>query len=70
MKIEPEDIQSFQRLWKDQFQTDLSESEAQEKATYLLEMMKTIYRPIPKPQKLNENTQLTILDFNDHSHEI
>lgn len=70
MKIEPEDIKSFQRLWKEQFHTDLSEAEAHEKATCLLEMMKAIYKPIPKPQKLVESAQLTILDFNEHSHEV
>ncbi|MBU1706133.1 hypothetical protein KKG19_05430 [Patescibacteria group bacterium] len=70
MKIEPEDIMSFQRLWKEQFQTDLSETEGQEKANCLLELMKAIYKPIPKPQKLVENKQLTILDFNENSHEI
>ncbi len=62
MKIEPEDIKSFQRLWKEQFQAELSEEEAQAKATFLLEMMKTVYKPIPKPAK--SKTQLSILDFN------
>lgn len=64
MKLEPEDINGFQRLWKEQFQSDLSEEEAEEKATYLLEMMEVIYRPIPKSKPLDDNTQLSILDFN------
>lgn len=64
MKIEPEDLKGFQRLWKDQFQAELSDEEALAKATCLLEMMKVIYRPIPKPQNLDTNRQLSILDFN------
>ena len=64
MKIEPEDLKGFQRLWKDQFQADLSDEEALAKATCLLEMMKVIYRPIPKPKTLDTNKQLSILDFN------
>ncbi len=64
MKIEPEDLKGFQRLWKDQFQAELSDDEALAKATCLLEMMKVIYRPIPKPKDLDTNRQLSILDFN------
>lgn len=64
MKIEPEDIKGFQRLWKEHFQLDLSEEEAQAKANYLLKMMKNVYMPIPKPKTLDGNTQLSILDFN------
>ncbi|GEM_PF-2818000 len=71
MKIELEDLKSFQRLWKEQFQSDLSEEEAIEKATALLEMMKVIYRPIPKPKNLDTNRQLSILDFNHNpTHEV
>lgn len=65
MMIEPEDIKGFQRLWKEQFHLELSEEEAQVKASCLLEMMKVIYRPIPKSiPKPEEKTQLSILDFN------
>lgn len=61
MKIEPEDIKGFQRLWKEQFQTDLSDEEACLKATCLLQLIQAIYRPIPKPATA---VQLTILDHN------
>ncbi len=61
MKIEPDDLAGFQRLWKEQFHLDLSNEEALEKATDLLEMMKVIYRPIPKPI---ETKQPQLLDFN------
>lgn len=64
MKIEPEDIRGFQRLWKEQFHSELNEEEAQVKAICLLEMMKAIYKPIPKPKSHESNTQLSILDFN------
>ena len=64
MKIELEDIKEFQRLWKEHFHTDLSEDEAQVKASFLLEMMKVIYQPIPKPASLEEESQLSILDYN------
>ncbi|MEK7524387.1 MAG: hypothetical protein AAB588_05165 [Patescibacteria group bacterium] len=63
MKIEPEDIKSFQRLWKEHFQLELSDEEAGEKATHLLEMMKVLYRPIPKP-KPDATSQPSILDLN------
>ncbi len=67
MMIEPEDIKGFQRLWKEQFHIELSEEEAQVKASCLLEMMKVIYRPIPKSfPKPEEKTQLSILDFNQY----
>lgn len=64
MKIELEDIKEFQRLWKEHFHTDLTEEEAQVKSSYLLEMMKVIYKPIPKPVSIKEKSQLSILDFN------
>lgn len=67
MKIEPEDIKSFQRLWKEQFNADIDEQETQEKAIQLLEMMKSIYKPIPQPSQ--SKTQLSILDFNQIHHE-
>lgn len=67
MKLEPEDIKGFQRLWKDSFNLDISESEAEEKATALLEMMKLVYRPLPKP---TEQQQLSILDLNQDKNEI
>lgn len=60
MKIEPEDIKGFQRLWKDSFKVEISEEEAREKAIILLEMMKLVYRPLPKPQT---SQQLSILDL-------
>lgn len=60
MKIEPEDIKGFQRLWKDSFKVEISEEEAHEKAIILLEMMKLVYRPLPKPQT---SQQLSILDL-------
>jgi len=67
MKLEPEDVKGFQRLWKDSFDLELSEQEAQEKSTALLEMMKLVYRPLPKPA---EQQQLSILDINQDKHEI
>lgn len=67
MKLEPEDIKGFQRLWKDSFDLELNEQEAQEKSTALLEMMKLVYRPLPKP---TEQKQLSILDLNQDKHEI
>lgn len=67
MKLEPEDIKGFQRLWRDSFQLEISEQDAQEKATALLEMMKLLYKPLPKPK---EQQQLSILDLNQDKHEI
>ena len=62
MKIEPEDLHQFQRLWKEHFHTELSEEDAQIKANLLLDMMITIYRPLPKPHA-NASNQLFPLDF-------
>ena len=59
MKLEPADIKSFQSLWKDRFNLVISEKEAQVKANILLEMMKLVYRPLPKPTM---RKQLSILD--------
>ncbi len=63
MKIEPQDLERFRQLWKDSFQTEISEEEAHGKALLLLGMMKLVYRPLPKPSKgqlsldLNPNQQ-------------
>lgn len=63
MKLEPEDIQGFRRLWKESFQAELSEEEAEMKAMFLLEMMKAIYQPIPLPSPQSDKAQLSLLDF-------
>ena len=63
MKLEPEDIKGFQRLWEDQFNSELSEQEAEEKATHLLEMMKVVYMPLPKAKRPDAKSQLSILDY-------
>ena len=68
MKFEPNDLQHFQRLWKESFQEDISLDEAAEKASFLYEMMKNIYKPIPKPS--TEREQLSILDLNPKTHEV
>lgn len=71
MKLEPEDIQGFQRLWKESFQAELCEEEAETKAMFLLEMMKAIYQPIPRPAQPDPNMQLSLLDLVTHPpHEI
>jgi hypothetical protein len=67
MKLEPEDIKGFQRLWENSFDLEISEKDAREKANALLEMMKLVYRPLPKP---TEQQQLSILDLNQTSYEI
>jgi hypothetical protein len=60
MKIEPQDLEQFRQLWKDSFQTEISQEEAHEKALKLLGMMRLVYRPLPKPSK----GQLSMLDLN------
>ena len=62
MKIEPDDVQQFQRLWKEQFHTELNEEDAQTKANFLLNMMRVIYQPLPRPQT-NSSNQLFPPDF-------
>ncbi len=60
MKIEPQDLERFRQLWKDSFHVEISQEEAQGKAILLLEMMKLVYRPLPKPSK----GQLSLLEPN------
>lgn len=64
MKLEPEDIQSFQKLWQEQFQEEISAEDARRSANCLLEMMQVVYRPLPKPEEKKEAQQLSILDLN------
>ena len=58
MKFEPEDIERFRQIWKGSFQEEISYEEALEKSTQLLEMMKLVYQPLPKP---SSDEQLSIL---------
>lgn len=62
MKIEPQDIQAFKRLWQESFGQELNAQEAQEKAAHLLSMMRVIYKPLPKPHK--GPAQLSLLELN------
>lgn len=65
MKIEPTDLESFKQLWHEQFDQEINTEEALAKSSQLLEMMKLLYQPLPKPS--TEQKQLTILDLNPPS---
>jgi len=43
-------LQKFKQLYKDRFDIDLSEAEAQEKALQLVGLMKLIYKPMTKSE--------------------
>lgn len=62
MKLEPQDLERFRQIWKDSFQAEISQQEAQEKSVLLLGMMRLVYRPLPKPSK----GQLSLLDNNSN----
>lgn len=46
--ISKEQLEKFKEIYKNQFGEELSDQDALEKATKLLNMMKVIYRPLPK----------------------
>jgi len=41
-------LREFKEIWKKKYSQDLSDSEALEKATKLIELFKAVYRAIPK----------------------
>jgi hypothetical protein len=48
MKLTADQLNKFKELYKSYFDIELSEKEATEQATNLLNMMKTVYKPITK----------------------
>jgi hypothetical protein len=50
--ISKEQLEKFKIIYKNQFGEELSDQEALEKATKLLNMMKVIYRPIKDDTKI------------------
>ncbi|MEK7632589.1 MAG: hypothetical protein AAB473_02250 [Patescibacteria group bacterium] len=57
MELSPEQISSFQNLYRNHFGIDLNVSEALEKAIALLSMMKAVYVPITKGDLENIRNQ-------------
>lgn len=54
--LSPKAITEFKAIYKKEFDTELSEQEAQEQGMKLLRFFKLIYQPIPKKwlkQKIN-----------------
>jgi hypothetical protein len=49
--ISKEQLEKFKTIYKNQFSEELSDQEALEQATKLLNMMKIIYRPLPLKHK-------------------
>ena len=50
MRISPEKIIEFQKLYKEQFKQDITPEEAYEKGMILLRLMKIIYQPMTKKE--------------------
>ena len=48
MMISKEHLEKFKTIYKNQFREEISDREALEQATKLLNLMNVIYRPIPK----------------------
>ncbi len=48
MSITQEQLESFKKIYKKRFGKNISDKEALKQATALLNMMKVIYRPLPK----------------------
>lgn len=46
--ISQEALNDFKKIWREQFNEDVSDAEAMEQATKLLTLMNAIYRPIKK----------------------
>jgi len=46
--ITPKALKKFKTIYKKEFNIDLSDQDASEKATKLLNLMKAVYRPILK----------------------
>lgn len=44
--ISQEALKEFKKIWRKEFKEDISDVKALEKATNLLNLMKTIYKPI------------------------
>ena len=52
--ISKEAVGKYKRLYKEKFGKDLSDQEALEQATKLINLFRVIYRPIPKSGRNNE----------------
>lgn len=46
--ISKEQLEKFKTIYKNQFGEEISDQDALDQATKLLNMMKVIYRPLPK----------------------
>lgn len=61
MKLEPADIQSFQKLWLQSFGTEILVEDAESHAVYLLKLLLHVYKPIAVPCVQTSAEQLSIL---------
>lgn len=55
MPLSEKAIQEFKQIYKEEFNEDLSDQEAFEMATNLMELFKVIYRPIPNDNIKNSD---------------
>lgn len=53
--LTPSDIAEFKAIYKAEFGTELSDSQAYEKAHSLVSLMQIIYRPIPNKEQKPSN---------------
>jgi len=57
--ISKEQLEKFKKIYKKEFNKDISDQDALESATSLLNMIKAIYKPIPKDFKNKKTMKLT-----------
>lgn len=50
--ISAQELKKFKEIYRNRFGKDISDQEALESATSLLNLMKLIYKPIPKHDKI------------------
>ena len=67
--ISKEALEEFKRIWKKEFGTEISDSDALESATKLLNLMKIIYKPMTKKdyKKISERRHTTSLNNKSRS---
>jgi hypothetical protein len=58
MKLPPEAIQEFQETYKIEYGEALSDQIAQECLANLLDILRVVYKPIPKAERRNDGTRL------------
>jgi hypothetical protein len=57
MQLTKEDINKYKEIYRQEFGEDISDQEAFEQATNLINMMRVVYRPIKKSWFMNDGVK-------------